>query len=163
MAISALTVLSVQVAATYTGGTAPGGAVAPTGGSLSTPSEIGSYITQVNQAVAVATVDATTFGSGGYSAFVAGLKSGSLTLNLLNDYAAAAIDTLIGLNGTKIAVGNSGFIEIRPTTAARSATNPAFVAAIVNVGFQTFNATVGGLTTVTWTPQITGGFAELVA
>lgn len=163
MAIAALTVLSIQVAATYTGGTAPGGASTPTGGSLATPSEIGAYVTQANQSVAVATVDATTFGSGGYSAFVAGLKSGSISLNILNDYAAAAIDTLIGLNGTKIAVGNTGFIEVRPTTAARSATNPAFVAMIINNGWSTFNATVGGLATVTWNPQITGGFAELVA
>lgn len=163
MAVAALTVISVQVAAATSGGTAPGGAAAPTGCTLTTPSEIGTFITQTAQAVNVATVDATTFGSGGFAAFVAGLKSGTLTLNILNDYAAAAIDTLLGLNGTKIAVGASGFIEVKPTTAARSATNPAFIAAIINNGWQTFNATVGGLTTVSWAPQITGGFAELVA
>lgn len=163
MAVAALTVLSVQVAAATSGGTAPGGAVAPTGCTLTTPVEIGSWVTQVAQAVNVATVDSTTFGSGGYSAFVAGLKSGSLTLSCLNDYAASALDVLIGLNGTKIAVGAVGYIEIKPTTAARSATNPAFIAQIVNTGFNTFNAQVGGLATVSWAPVITGGFAELVA
>lgn len=163
MAIAALTVLSIQVAAATSGGTAPGGAVAPTGCTLTSPIEIGGWVTQSAQAVNVATVDSTTFGSGGYSAFVAGLKSGTLTLNILNDYAASSIDVYLGLNGTKIAVGATGFIEVKPTTAARSATNPAFICMVVNNGWQTFNATVGGLATVSWSPVITGGFAELVA
>lgn len=163
MAITAQVVLSVQVAAATSGGTAPGGAVAPTGCTLTTPSEIGAYITNIGQSVSVATLDVTTFGSGGFSAFVAGLKSGKIDLTILNDYAAAAIDTLIGLNGTKIPVFGTGFIEVKPTTAARSATNPAFIASIINNGWSTFNAGVGGLTTVSWSPQITGGFAELIA
>lgn len=163
MAIAALTVLSIQVAAATSGGTAPGGAAAPTGCTLTSPIEIGAWVTQANQAANVATVDATTFGSGGYSAFVAGLKSGSLSLNILNDWAAAAINVYLGLNGTKIAVGATGFVEVKPTTAARSATNPAFICMVINNGWNTFNASVGALATVTWNPQITGGFAELVA
>lgn len=163
MAVAALTVLSIQVASATSGGTAPGGAAAPTGCTLTSPIEIGSWVTQSAQAANVATVDATTFGSGGYSAFVAGLKSGSLSLNILNDYAASAINVYLGMNGTKIAVGATGFVEVKPTTAARSATNPAFICMVVNNGWQSFNATVGGLATVTWAPVITGGFAELVA
>jgi hypothetical protein len=163
VAIIAQTVLSVQIAAGTTGGTAPGGATAPTGCTLSSPTEIGAWITSVANAVDVATLDATTFGSGGYVAMVAGLKSGTLSLTIDQDWAASAPDALLGLNGSVIAVGGTGFVEIKPTTGARSATNPAFICKIINKGWKPFSAGVGQIATVQWDVQITGGFAELIA
>lgn len=163
MAIIALTGLNVQIAAATSGGTAPGGATAPTGCTLTTPSDISAYVTAVQQEVDFDTPDVTTFGSGSFRAFVAGLKQGKLSLTLLQDYAAAALNGLVGLNGSVIPVGSFGFIEVRPTSAARSTSNPGFVAKILNQNWQTFNAQVGAVPTVAWNVQITGGFAELTA
>ncbi len=163
MAVSALTGFYVAVAASTTGGTAPGGATAPTGCSLSSASDISSFVTNVEAGVDVDTQDVTTFGSGGYKAFVAGLKGGVVNLTLLNDYAASQLNSLIGTNGSVIPVGSTGFIEVRPTSSARSATNPGFIAKIINNGYRLVNAGVGQVPTVSWNVTVTLGFAELTA
>jgi hypothetical protein len=163
MAIIALTGLNVTVAAATSGGTAPGGVVAPTGCTLTTPTDISAYVTAIQQEVDFDTPDITTFGAGGFRAFVFGLKQGKLQLTLLQDYAVANLNGLVGNNGSVIPVGSSGFIEVRPTNAARSTSNPGFVAKVLNQNFQTFNAQVGAVPTCAWSVQITGGFAELVA
>ncbi|NDG19861.1 MAG: hypothetical protein EB117_16575 [Betaproteobacteria bacterium] len=122
-------------------------------------------MTGIDQGVAVETLEATTFGSGGFKAFVAGLRSGNLDLTLMNDYAAAQLNALIGLNGSVRAVGSSSplFIEVRPSSAARSGSNPGFVCAALSIGFSTFAAQVGQIPMANWKVQITGGFAELTA
>lgn len=164
MAITALTSFYVLVATTTSGGTAPGGSSAPTGCTLTgTTADISAFVSQLESGGDIATQDVTTFGSGGYSAFVAGLRSGVVSMSLFNDYAAAQINALVGANGSVISVGSAGFIEVRPTSSARSATNPGFVAKIINTGFRLVNATVGQPPTVTWAPVVTGGFAELTA
>ena len=165
MAIQALNSLYVAVAAATSGGTAPGTTSAPTGCSLTSPTDISAYVTQIDQSVSVATQDVTTFGSGGFQAFVTALRSGQLNLTLLNDYAASALNSLIGLNGSVRAVGSTSlvYIEVRPSSAARSSSNPGFVCAALNVGFSTFSAQVGQLPMANWKVQLTGGFAELTA
>jgi hypothetical protein len=164
MAITALTSFYVLVSTATTGGTAPGGATAPTGCTLSgTTADISAFVSQLEAGADVATQDITTFGSGGYTAFVAGLRSGVMSMTAFNDYAASQLNALIGMNGSVISVGSAGFIEVRPTSSSRSATNPGFVARIINTGFRLVNATVGQPPTVAWAPVITGGFAELTA
>lgn len=165
MAIAALNGLYVIIAAATSGGTAPGGVTAPTGCTLSTPSDLSPFITGIDQGVEVDPVDTTSFGSGGYKAFVLGLRSGQLNLTLMNDYAASQVNSWIGLNGSVRAVGSSSllYVEVRPSSAARSSSNPAFVCAVLNRNFQTFSGSVGELPMVSWQPQITGGFAELTA
>ena len=165
MAIEALTSLYVAVAQSTTGGTAPGTASTPTGCSLSSPSDISAYVTGVQTEAMAATPGVTTFGSGGFEMFVAGLKSGTLSLNLLNDYAASALNSLIGVNGSVRAVGSTSliYIEVRRTSSSRSTSNPGFICAALNRNFQTFAASVGEVPTCTWNPQITGGYAELTS
>jgi hypothetical protein len=164
MAITAITGLYVLIGTTTTGGTAPGGATAPTGCTIAgTTSDISAFVSQIEVGADVATQDVTTFGSGGYQAFVAGLRTGMMSMTLFNDYAASQLNAVCGMNGSVISVGSSGFIEVRLTSSARSSTNPGFVAKIVNTGFRFVNATVGNAPTVSWTPVVTGGFAELTA
>ena len=165
MAIQALNSLYIIISSATSGGTAPGGSSAPTGCTLSTPSDISAFVTGIQQETMAATPTVTTFGSGGYEAFVAGLKSGTLSLSMLNDYAASQLNALIGINGSVRSVGSSSllYIEVRPTSAARGSGNPGFVAACLNRNFQTFNASVGEVPTCTWNPQITGGYGELTA
>ena len=165
MPIEALNSLHIIIAQSTTGGTAPGGTVAPTGCTLSSPSDISPFVTGIQQETMANTLNVTTFGSGGFDAFVAGLRSGTLTLNMLNAYAASELNALIGVNGSVRSVGSplTMVVEVRRSSAARSATNPGFVCAVLNRNFQTFNASVGEVPTVTWSPQITGGFGELIA
>ena len=163
MAVAALTTAFFSVAAGTTGGTAPGGATAPTGCSLTTPTDLSSYLTQVEAGQDYATLDTTTFGSGGFTNMVAGLKTGTLNLALLQDFAASALNAVLGANGSVIAVGATGFVEVRPGTGARSATNPGFICKVINNGWRFLNASVGGLSVVQWNVTVTGGYAELVA
>jgi hypothetical protein len=62
-----------------------------------------------------------------------------------------------------IPFGGSGFVEIRPTSAARSATNPGFVAKVLNVSWRPMNAAVAEVPMVTWNVKVTGWFGELIA
>lgn len=165
MAIVALNSLYVIVASATSGGTAPGGSVAPTGCTLTSPFDLSPYLTAISQETMADTPEVTTFGSGGFKAFVAGLRSGTVQLSLLNDYAATLVNARIGMNGSVVPVGSSAliFIEVRLTSSARSTSNPGFVCAALNRNYQTFDASVGAVPTATWSPQITGGFAELVA
>ena len=165
MSITALTSLYVAVAASTTGGTAPGGSSAPTGCSLSSPSDISSYVTGIQQEATAATLPVTSFGSGGFEAFVIGLKTGTLNLSLLNDYAAGALNSLIGVAGSVVPVGSSSllYVEVRRTSRSRSSGNPGFICAGLNRNYRTFNASGGEVATCAWNPQITGGYAELTA
>ena len=163
IAVIASTAGYVAVAASTTGGTAPGGVTAPTGCTLSSGTDISTWVTQIEVGADIATLDTTTFGSGGFVAMVPGLKSGVMNLNILQDWAGSAPNALLGMNGSVIAVGSTGFIEIKPTSGSRSTTNPSFMAKIINNGWRTLNATVGGLSVIQWNVQITGGFAELTA
>lgn len=165
MPIAALNSLYVIIAQSTTGGTAPGGNTAPTGCTLSTPTDISGFITGIDQGVEVASLDTTNFAAGGFQQFVLGLRSGQLNLTMMNDYAASQLNALIGLNGSVRPVGSSSLlmVEVRPTSAARSTGNPGFVCAVLNRNFQTFSASVGEVPMVNWQPQITGGFAELTA
>lgn len=163
MAVNALTTAYIAIAAATSGGTAPGGTTAPTGCSLTSPTDIAGWVTQVEVGSDVETLDVTTFGSGGFEAFVAGLKAGAVSLAILQDLAASAPNALLGLNGSVMAVGGQAFIEVRASSGARSATNPGFIAKVINTGWRPFNATVGQLSTVAWSPKVTGGYAELVA
>ena len=66
-------------------------------------------------------VDITAFGTSGYMAYAQGLKTASITVDFFNDYAAASVhSTLQPLYQS----GGTFLVEIRPTSAAVSATNP---------------------------------------
>ena len=91
-------------------------------------------------------VDTTTFG-GAWKTVTGGLRSGSLTLNFYQDFAAASVDaTLWPLLNT------AATVTITPTSTAVSATNPAYTAVCLVSQYQPFASTVGDLATlsVTW-------------
>jgi hypothetical protein len=91
-------------------------------------------------------VDTTTFG-GAWKTVTGGLRSGSLTLNFYQDFAAGSVDaTLWPLLNT------AATVTITPTSTAVSATNPAYSAICLVSQYQPFASTVGDLATlsVTW-------------
>jgi len=93
-------------------------------------------------------LETTAFG-GGWRTRVAGLKSGSVTLNFFQDFGAAAVDATIHplYNG-----GSYATVVITPTSTAVSATNPAYTAVCLVSQYQPFSSSVGDIATlsVTW-------------
>jgi hypothetical protein len=70
-------------------------------------------------------LDSTGMGAT-YKSFLGGLKSGQLTIEFMDDFAASSVDvTLFPLLGTVTT------FEIRPTSGARSVTNPAYTGSVL--------------------------------
>ena len=80
--------------------------------------ELGDQCTAAVMTVAYDTLEETTFGSLART-YVKGLETNTCTLTLFNSYATAeTYATLLGLVGTQVTV------EVKPSSAAISATNP---------------------------------------
>ena len=131
MAVFSLTSCYVAVGTGWTGD-APGGIIAPTGViSAGTLVDISPMVTSIEMSYESDELDHTSFSSGGFRQKITGLATGSVTLTINQDFAASQGDALFGLGGT---VGwNPGqstpyYLDVRPTSAARSATNPSHVA-----------------------------------
>jgi hypothetical protein len=101
-------------------------------------------------------LDATTMGNT-FRVRIGGLKDGSVDVTFVNSFAAAEVDPLLWpLWNTLVAV------EVRPTSAARSATNPAFLGNVLVNQVNPLDGGVGDLaerqiswpTSGTWTRAI---------
>lgn len=93
-----------------------------------------------------AELETTAFG-GTFRERIAGLKTGSVTLNFFQDFAASAVDaTLFPL------LGSNATVVVKPTSGTVNATNPAFTAICLVVQYSPFSSSVGdiALTSVTW-------------
>jgi hypothetical protein len=108
-------------------------------------------VNQIELALTSDEIDTTAFGATGWRTVTGGLKSGSVTLSLHNDYAAGAIDSvLFGLFNT-----SATFVVI-PNGTAVSASNPSFqFEALVN-NLQPVSAAVGDLAVQSLTLPING-------
>ena len=164
MAVFSLTSCYVGVGTTWTG-TAPGGTAAPSG-TIDTPVDISDMVTSVDISFTSDELDHTAFASGGWRQKITGLATGQIALTINQDFAASEGDALFGLGGTVgFAPGQSApyYIDIRPTSAARGATNPSTVAAWVSTSYQPVNGSVGDLAVITLTLPMTGRPARLAS
>lgn len=159
MSALVLTSATIQVGTAWTG-TAPGTPGTQTiSGTVSSPSDISAYVFQVEAPWNVDTPDASNFGSGGYVVQLAGMKSvGGLKLGINQDYAGAAIDSLVrGWFGTTV------YIDVKPTSAVRSATNPSAVYAAIVSQYIPVVGQVGNKAMMSLQWQVTGAFAVLTS
>ena len=91
-------------------------------------------------------LDKTAFGSSGRNR-IPGLKDGSLTIEFINDYVDNGVDEIIN---SKLGLESSNcWIEVRPTTAARGAGNPAYTGWYCLESYNPGSGTVGDLGVVT--------------
>lgn len=94
-------------------------------------------------------IETTGFGSV-WRTRIAGLKSGSVTLNFFQDFAAGSVDAVLAplFTGTS----NYATVVVKPTSTATSATNPAWTAVCLVSQYQPFSSSVGDIATlsVTW-------------
>lgn len=108
--------------------------------------DFSSSINSVDLSIESADVETTAFGSS-FTTRVGGLKSASITLDFMQDFAAASIDaTLFPLLNTLATV------VLVPTSGTVSATNPSYTAICLVNSYQPFASAVGDLATlsVTW-------------
>ena len=87
-----------------------------------------------------------------------GLKDWSIEVDFFQDYAASEIDaTLFGL------VGSTFTVEVRPTSAARSATNPGFSGTGILESYQPVGGEIGTMQMAPITIQAAGALSRLTA
>ena len=116
-----------------------------------------SSLASVELPIEVEEQETTAFGST-WRTRIAGLQSGSITLEFHQDFAAGAIDTvlwpLLGTNAT---------VTVRPAGTVTSATNPAFSGTFLVTQYSPVNSTVGDLATLSVTWPLNGALTRATA
>lgn len=95
-------------------------------------------------------LETTAFG-GTFRTRVGGLKSASVTLNFMQDFASGSVDSV--LNGL---VGSIATVVIIPAGTAVTATNPSYTANCLVTQYSPFASSVGDLATFSVTWPVTG-------
>lgn len=98
-------------------------------------------------------LDTTNYGSSGWEEAIRGLKSGTLKIMFLQNFASTTVDDRVWAlydAGTAIATA------IRPTSAVVGATNPEFQFDVIPTEYMPISGSVGDLGTVDLTWKITG-------
>ncbi|NEB04507.1 hypothetical protein [Streptomyces sp. SID13726] len=88
--------------------------------------DLSAYANKAELTVEVDEKDVTTYGSAGWKQVIGGLKSGGLAIEFKNDYAAAALDSILWpLFGTVVT------FEVRPTSAVVGTSNPKWTGSVL--------------------------------
>ena len=118
---------------------------------------VSSSLASVELPIEIDEQETTAFGSE-WRTRIAGLKSGSITLEFHQDFAAGAIDSilwpLLGTNAT---------VVVTPTSTAVSASNPSFTGTFLVTQYTPYASTVGDLATVSVTWPLTGALTRATA
>lgn len=148
-------------------GTAPGPTVVTPAGTITTPSDISSYVVGgAEPAWSANMVDITNFGSLGYTVVIPGLTTGDdLSFDCNADFAASQLRAIVQttLGGVARPGSSPIYVDIKPTNAARSATNPSFVAACYIKQFSPVSGGVGDRAMTKLVLGITGTFIDLTS
>ena len=153
----------IQLGVAWTGAVAPGamGSTALTNtGVITTPQDISAYVKSGNQSLSVATQDTTTFGSGGFTQVIPGLRSGDdITFECLSDFAASTLYPIV--QTTLGGLGAAVFLDIKATNSARGATNPSFAAFGYISNWTPAGGSVGDTAMASLTITISGRFGDI--
>jgi hypothetical protein len=120
--------------------------------------DLSSSLAGASLEITVEEIDKTSLGSQGWREVAAGLKSGSVTLNFLQDFGAGSVDaTLFPL------LGSEGTVVIRPASGTVSATNPAYSATVLISQYSPISGQVGDLQTFDITIPTVGAITRATA
>lgn len=149
-------------------GTAPGLPGTQTiSGTITSTSDISTFVRGGGEPGWKTAMESTTNeGSGGYSAVIPGITTGDdLVFECNSDQAASQLDVIVRttLGGVSRAGSVPVYVDIKPTNAARSVTNPSFVAAVFISAWSPFAGSVGGVAIGRLTLTTTGAFGQLTA
>lgn len=100
--------------------------------------DLSAYAKKAELTTKVEEKDVTTYGSLGWKELLGGLKSGELALDLLQDVAASALDSIMWpLLGTVVS------FEVRASNAAVGVSNPKYTGSILISGWNPIQGSVG--------------------
>lgn len=152
----------IQLGAAWTG-TAPGLPGTQTvSGTITSAQDISAFVRGGNPSVSAAMQDGTTFSSGGFVVQYPGLKSGDdITFDCLSDFAASQLYPIV--QTTLGGLGSLVYLDLKPASGSRSATNSSFVAAGYISAWTPVQGSVGDLASASLTITITGKFDYLTA
>jgi hypothetical protein len=120
---------------------------------------ISSNVAQVTIALEVDDVEITSFGSGGARERIGGLRSGTFSMELHQDYALGAMDSTFFTN-----LGGTVAVAVRPGgTAAAGTANPEYRFNCLVTGYDSVDGAVGDLNTFSVSYPITGAVTRATA
>lgn len=126
--------------------------------------DISQYITSVSLSTSYDVIDTTGLSTTGAARTrVAGLADNSITIEFNQDFADNALEELI--NGTNTTNGTVGLVvamQVKPTSAATSASNPKFNFNALISEWQPLSGAVGELSTASVTWPISGPIAKAI-
>ena len=118
---------------------------------------VSSSLASVELPIEIDEQETTAFGSA-WRTRIAGLKSGSITLEFHQDFAAGALDSilwpLLGTNAT---------VVVTPTSGSVTASNPSYTGTFLVTQYTPYASTVGDLATVSVSWPLTGALTRATA
>lgn len=120
--------------------------------------DVSSALSGASLEITVEEVDKTSLGSAGWREVAAGLKSGSVTLNFMQDYGVGGVDSLL-----YPLIGTEATVTIRSSSATVSATNPAYTAVVLVSQYTPIAGAVGDLATFDVTFPTVGAITRATA
>lgn len=148
-------------------GTAPGlPGTQSISGTIDTPTNISQWVRSSDPGFSANMVEANNDAGGGYNIVIPGLTSGDdLVFDCNSDQAASALDSIVRSTLGGIARPGSApiYVDIKPTSASRGATNPSLVAACFISSWGPFGGAVGDRAVARLTLSVTGAFAQLTS
>jgi hypothetical protein len=118
---------------------------------------VSSSLASVELPIEIDEQETTAFGSE-WRTRIAGLKSGSITLEFHQDFAAGALDSilwpLLGTNAT---------VSVVPTSGTVTASNPSYTGTFLVTQYTPYASTVGDLATVSVSWPLTGELTRATA
>jgi hypothetical protein len=121
--------------------------------------DISAYVTSVTLSSTLDVVETTSMGSTSRTR-VAGLRDNQVTLEFNQDFASGALETLIYPSDATSKIGTAVAMEIRPTSAAASTTNPKYSFSALITEWQSVSGSVGELATVSVSWPISGAITK---
>lgn len=118
---------------------------------------LSSSLASVELPIEIEEQDTTSFGSE-WRTRIAGLKSGSITLEFHQDFGVGAIDNLLWP-----LLGTNGTVVVSPTSATVSASNPSFSGQFLVTQYSPFASTVGDLATLSVSWPLNGALTRATA
>lgn len=120
--------------------------------------DVSSNTNKAEVTVEVEEKDVTTYGSDGWKEVLGGLKSGTIAIEFKQDFAAAALDSIMWpLLGTVVP------FEVRPDQAAVSASNPSYTGNLLIKAWNPVTGSVGDEASVSVSYPTSGAVARATA
>jgi hypothetical protein len=121
---------------------------------------ISANVAQVTISLEADDIEVTNFASGGSRERIGGLRSGTFSMELHQDYALGSIDSAFFSN-----LGGTVAVAVRPQngTAAIGSANPEYRFNVLVTGYDAVDGAVGDLSTFSVSYPITGAVARATA